>query len=103
MFEIIMDWVIGPILDFLSHRHTSGKWHVSHLLPVVTIACAGIWWLGEHWGSMLLIVIGVVGTVIFGLANLISWLPRKIGDERDLRAYIAERKRKAEEEEKQKE
>lgn len=95
MFELIMDWVIGPILDFFSRWHDSGKWHYSHLFPVATIAFAGIWWLGEYLGSGLLLVFGVLGTVGFGIANLVTWIPREVGAWRDTWDYIARKKREA--------
>ena len=101
MFELIMDWVIDPVLDFFSRRHFSGKWHWSHLLAVAAIAFAGIWWLGEYLGSGFLLVFGVLGTVGFGIANLVTWIPREAGAWRDTRDYIARKKREAREKEEQ--
>lgn len=97
MFDIILDWIIGPIMDFFFRRHVSGRWHFSHLLPLFIIACLGLWWLGEHWDSALLVTFGIAGTVIFGLLNVILWIPREMGENEDFRYYIAEKKRHAEE------
>ena len=101
MFDLILDWVIDPILNFFERRYFSGKWHWSHLFPVATIAFAGIWWLGGYLNSGLLAAIGAAGTVGFGIANLVTWIPREVGDWRDTWDYIERKKREAKEKEAQ--
>ena len=96
LFEIIMYCVLGPLFEFLERRHTSGKWRFSHLLPLITILCVGIWWLGYHWNNVILLVFGVLGTVLFGLFNLILWIPRNMEAKEDFKSYMAKKKRENE-------
>ena len=60
VFEFIMDWVVGPLLDMVSGRHISGKWRISCLFPVATALGAGLWWLGNHFEIILLLVLFLI-------------------------------------------
>ena len=95
LFEIFMECVFAPLSEFLEHRHTSGKWRFSHLLPLFTIVFAGIWWLGYHWDNVILLVFGIFGTVLFGLFNLILWIPRKMEAKEDFKSYIEKKRRES--------
>ena len=97
MLDIILLWIIDPLMDFFSHRSSSGRWHFSHLFPVATVACVGIWWLSERWNSIVLLVFGALGTVLFGLFSIVLWIPREIELHKDSKAYFAQKKRRAEE------
>ena len=97
MLELIMELLIEPIFNFLERRHTSGEWHVSHLLPVALAAFLGIWWLGDRWDSVLLQVFGVTGAAVAGLLNLIIFIPRGRAAKKDFDAYIARKHKEAKE------
>lgn len=89
MFELILEWVAEHILSFLSRRAHSGQWRWSHLLPVAFAAFLAICWLGGHWDSIVLTVIGVVGAVFTGMTNLVICIPRRIGEKEDFESYLA--------------
>ena len=86
VFEFIMDWVVGPLLDMVSGRHISGKWRISCLFPVATALGAGLWWLGNHFEIILLLVFGVLITVIFGIFSVVTFIPREVESWKDIKA-----------------
>lgn len=89
MFELILEWVAEHILSFLSRRTYSGQWRWSHLLPVAFAAFLVVCWLGGHWDSAGLTVIGVLGATFTGMTNLIVCIPRWIGEKEDFESYLA--------------
>lgn len=89
MFELILEWIAEHILSLLSRRAYSGRWRWSHLLPLAVAAFIGIWWLGDHWSSILLTVIGVLGATFSAAANLIVCIPRWLGEKEDFESYLA--------------
>ena len=48
MFDLIMDLIVGPLLDMLSSKHFSGEWRLSYLFPVATALGVGLWWVGDR-------------------------------------------------------
>ena len=86
VFEFIMDWVVGPLLDMVSGRHISGKWRISCLFPVATALGAGLWWLGDYFEIKLLLVFGVLITVIFGIFSVVTFIPREVESWKDIKA-----------------
>ena len=97
MLDLIIAWIIDPIFGFFEHRHTSGRWNIYHLLPVATIVCVGICWLAERWSSIILLVFGALGLAIFGLLSLVLWIPMQVEAHKDLKSYVAVKKKRAEE------
>ena len=96
LFEIIVDWVIDPLLDMLFRRNTSGKWHFSYLLPVAVAVFAGLWFLSDRWEITWLSVLSAICLFFAGAANLFLFIPRRIGEWRDCESHIAKRKRESE-------
>jgi len=94
VLEFIMDWVVGPLLDMVSGRHISGKWRISYLFPVATAVGAGLWWLGDRFDIILLLVFGMLIAVLFGILSVVTFIPREVGSWNDIKAL--ERRNKAE-------
>ena len=86
VIEIILEWVIFPLLDLLSGWHISGKWRISYLFPVTTALGLGMWWLGDHFEIILLLVFGVLITVIFGIFSVVTFIPREVESWKDIKA-----------------
>ena len=96
LFEILFEWILSPLLDMVSRWHISGKWHLSYLLVPVFAVFAVLLWLGKSIGSVWLMVIGLLGVAIFGLLNLLLFLPRILGEKEDFDYYLGKRRREAE-------
>jgi hypothetical protein len=99
VFELIVDWVIDPLLNMVSGWHISGKWRISYLCPVATAAGAGIWWLGDRFDIILLLVFGALITVLFGIFSVVTFIPREVESWKDIKAL--ERRNKAEADDKE--
>ena len=85
LFHIIMEWIILPLIELFARHEHSGRWHITHLFPVATAVGFGIWWLGEHWDSMLVTVLGVLAFVVFGFLSLVTLVSRRKGADQDFR------------------
>lgn len=96
LFDIIMDWVIMPLIDFLVRRQHSGRWHVTHLFPVATATGCGLIWAGAHWSIGALVILGVLVFVIFGALSLLTLSDRWKGAMEDARNYRIEKEVEAE-------
>ena len=95
MFDLIMDWILTPLLDMLSRRHLSGKWHMSYLFPISTAVGGIMWWLGGHYGITLLLIFGVLITVFCGLFSIITYIHREAGFWQDMKSYHSMKKKEA--------
>ena len=96
MFDIIMDLIVGPLLDMLSSKHFSGEWRLSYLFPVATALGVGLWWVGNRFDLILVLILGVLLTLAAGLASILTWIPREKTYWQDMGAYREKRKREAE-------
>lgn len=101
MFDLIMDWIVGPLLDMLSSKHFSGEWRLSYLFPVATALGVGLWWVGNRFDLILVLILGVLLTVVAGLASILTWFPREKTYWQDMESYRAKRKRETETAEKE--
>ena len=97
IIRMISRWIVQPLLDLLSHHHSSGKWHPVHLLPVATVVFAFLIWLGSASNSLWLLVIGLVGTFFAGTASVLFFIPRKVEEQRSFKSWLSERSKKGEE------
>ena len=102
VIEIILEWVIFPLLDLLSGWHISGKWRISYLFPVATALGLGMWWAGNHFGIAWLLVFGVMITVLCGLASVLTFIPREVASWRDCTTWKSRHKSAAEDPESKK-
>lgn len=93
VFEIIIEWVIGPLLDLISGWRISGKWRISYLFPVATALGAGLWWLGDRFDVILLLVFGMLITVLFGIFSVVTFIPREVESWKDIKALEQRNKR----------
>lgn len=96
IIEIVVEWIVGPLLDLLSSKRTSGKWHLYYLFPIAAVIGAGMWWAGARFDIILLFVFGVLITVTCGLISVLTFIPIKVQEWQDTKSYIADKKRKAE-------
>ena len=96
MFDIIMEWIVFPLLDLVLSKHTSGEWRLSYLFPIATALGLGVWWLGDRFDLVLVVILGVLLTVVAGFASIVTWIPREKMSWQDMESYRAKRKRKAE-------
>lgn len=96
MFDLIMDWIVGPLLDMLSAKHISGEWRLSYLFPVATALGVGLWWLGNRFDLILVLILGVLLTVVAGLASILTFIPREVEAWRDIRSLRERNKREVE-------
>ena len=101
MYDIIMDWIVGPLLDLLLSKRLSGQWRFSFLFPAATALGVGIWWLGERFDLILVVILGALLSVVAGVASIVTWIPREIASWQDMQSYRAKRKREAETDEKE--
>jgi hypothetical protein len=77
MFDIIMEWIVFPLLDLVLSKHTSGEWRLSYLFPIATALGLGVWWLGDRFDLVLVVILGVLLTVVAGFASIVTWIPRE--------------------------
>lgn len=96
MFDIIMEWIVFPLLGLLSSKYFSGEWRLSLLFPIATALGLGVWWLGERFDLVLVVILGVLLTVVAGFASILTWLPSEKMSWQDMASYRAKRKREAE-------
>ena len=92
MIELILEWILFPLFDMLSAWHISGKWRLTYLFPVATALGVGLWWIGDRFDSVLLIVFGAMTAVLFGIISLVTFIPREAEFWRDLKAYKAQKR-----------
>ncbi len=95
MFELIMDWILTPLLDMLSRRQLSGKWHMVYLFPVATAVGGILWWLGSHYDIAYLLIIGMLITGFCGFGSIISFIPMEVGFWQDMKSYQNRKKKEA--------
>lgn len=87
LMDLIVDWIVFPLFEMLSSKHTSGKWRLWYLFPVATALGAVLWWVGAHFTLVPVWVLGMLITVFAGIASVITFIPRQIKSWRDLRSY----------------
>lgn len=102
MFDLLAMLIVDPLLDLLARRTYSGRWHFSYLPPILTGVSLIVCWLGNRYDLELLTILGIVGAVIFGMVNLLLFIPREVESWRDFQSYMAQRPRKAKASKKQK-
>ena len=95
MFDLIVDWILTPLLDMLTRRHLSGKWHMGYMFPVATAVGVILWWLGSHYDIALLMIIGILITVICGFISILTFIPMEIGFWQDMKSYQSMKKKEA--------
>ena len=87
MFDLIMDWVLTPLLDMLLRRQVSGKWHMGYMFPIATAVGVILWWLGGHYDIAFLMIIGLVIAVFCGFISILTFIPIEVGFWQDLKSY----------------
>ena len=96
MFELIMDWIVEPLLDMLCSKRLSGKWRFYYLFPVATALGIGMWWAGDHFGIIPLAVFGVLTALLCGLISVLTFIPREVQFWQDLKDHRAKQERELE-------
>lgn len=103
MFDLIMDWIVGPLIDMLCAKSVSGEWRLSYLFPIATALGVGLWWVGDRFDLILVLILGALLTVVAGLASILTFIPREVEAWRDIRSLRERNKREAEAAEKESE
>ena len=93
MFDLIMDWVLTPLLDMLLRRRVSGKWHMSYMFPIATAVGVILWYLGSHYDIAWLLTMGSLITVICGFISILTFIPMEVGFSRDMKSYQSRKKK----------
>lgn len=93
MLELLMDFLIGPILDLFSHKRFTGKWRFSALFPLAVLAFLVLVFFGVGLDIPLLTIIGAIGAIVSLLASICFGIAR----DREWREEWRDRKRKHDE------
>lgn len=96
ILEIIMDWVIDPLIALLEKRRATGKWSLTGLFPVIAVLGALLWWLGDRYEIILLMVFGALTAVLFGLFSIVTFIPRKMESREDTKSNTSRKASKVE-------
>ena len=61
--------LFGEILDLRYYKYEPGKWFLDKALGLLFIGCVILAGVGGTKGMPLLLILGIIGTVAFGIAS----------------------------------